>query len=157
MNYGSNHRLITIIVSLMLLGGCGGGTSGTGGLSINGNLSGSQLRSLRASAPSANDNFPLEGVLVTLEETGETDITDSSGSFTVLAPPVALSSQITLKFNGSNFESSYNIKNIPATASEVKLQLHLNSETEEVEGDSEDFKDQDGNEVEREEEAAEKE
>ena len=152
----------SILTAMSGLPGCGGGTSGTGGLSVTGSISDTGVRMLSVSnnraavavTPTIASNtntlgyVPLANVVVTLQGTAESDITDENGNFYITAPKNAVTGPLILNFNGKDFNSTYNVSNIPLNSAQVQLQLHVDRANDSIHSDSEDFKDGDGNDIE---------
>lgn len=90
----SSSKVLTVFLVIATMGmiftleGCGGGSSGTG---FN-----AEVKSLTIEgALLTDDNAPLAGVQVRLEETGASTITSSTGTFSLLTPPVTGETELT--------------------------------------------------------------
>ena len=81
---------VLLTMTLLLFIGCaGGGTTGTGGLQFSGTLNKSLAKALTLKA---SNGEPIVGALVTLAETGESDLTNDEGFFEINSSATGLSS-----------------------------------------------------------------
>lgn len=71
---------------------------------------------------------PLQGLIVTIAETGDSAVTDSSGSFVVTTVQVVGNIQLLVENGGAS--SSATGQEIPADASVVAVDLKLNTDTD---------------------------
>ena len=97
--------LSAVLALLLSLCGCGGGTEGTGGVTIQG-------RVLDIS------NLPLAGVEVKAADTNDIDVTDSAGTFAVVANTNITSA--TLAFKKAAAQASFTIDSIPADTESIE-------------------------------------
>ena len=79
----------------MVLCACGGGSEGTGGITIEGSIA-------------SKNGEPLEGVEVIVEETGDSDVSDEAGSFSIRVP-VRLLNDILLRFRRADIDATYTL------------------------------------------------
>ncbi len=107
-----------VVLCVTVLTSCGGGgTSGSGSPTIR------LLSGYIHSAP----GIPLPGVTVTIEETGDSSLTDDAGLFritTSLAP-----GDIHLFLESGDFEGSTVVNDIPEGVTEVVVDLSVNLDT----------------------------
>lgn len=106
------------LIMVMALGGCGGGTEGTGTRSYQGNI-----RSI--------DQQPLADVKVTIAETGDSSITDELGNFTVLSEPT--NNTVTFVLEAEDFSTSVAVTDIPDTSTRLTVNIEVNTETDTAE------------------------
>jgi hypothetical protein len=100
-------RKAALTAALALLFGCsGGGTDGTGGRNIDGLI----LSPAGGAQP---------GIEVTVEETGDSTVTDAQGAFTISGQPMTAS--MTLHFSGSGLDYAAPLADIPARATAVHM------------------------------------
>ena len=71
----SIRKLLAIILLLLTINGCGGGSRGTGDLTINGKAI-------------QNDGTPLQQASISFGATGDSAITDSSGAFSIVTEAI---------------------------------------------------------------------
>jgi hypothetical protein len=122
--YLSKPSLPLILLSLLVLlmanfsTGCGGGSEGTGGITIDGNL-----KSL--------DGTPLSDVLVTIEETGDSDITDENGLFRIQIFERGYESY-RFRFTRVDFDLDFTIDRPAENARRVELDLELDRASNQI-------------------------
>ncbi len=162
-NYILRHILSILTLILCSLAGTfsgcgssGGGTSGTGGggFDIVGVLRTSTnipVQGVQVSVATA----PSGGMLMKVSYSGTpefnkstpADVTDSQGQFNL-----SLDSRpqtITLVFQGDTFDSTVDIASVPGTAVKLNLDLVLDTDTNEINEDSEKFEDDEGNDIDK--------
>jgi hypothetical protein len=102
-----------------LLDSCGGGSGGTGFPTTGDErlLSGQVVSQTAA---------PLEGVSVTVVETGRSTVTDSKGAFVLAAPPD--NNNINLLIQSPSVETSVSVKPV-ADASQLRVDVTLNTDS----------------------------
>jgi hypothetical protein len=88
---------------LLLSTHCGGSTSGSGGVTVNGRLI-------------AENSAPVVGVTVTDLSTGDADLTDETGTFGLLSPRA---SSIALLFEGQGLSTQAALTNLPPDTERV--------------------------------------
>lgn len=122
-------RTLLILPLLFILSpipGCGGGSQGTGGVTINGEL---RL---------ATSMQVLPGVTVTVDETGESAITDDQGLFTIDTD--FSGGDLLLRFNDmKGIDTSLTINNVPSSAA-VTLALEYEAATNTIRSKQTDIK-----------------
>lgn len=101
-----------VLLLLILCAGCGGSTSGTGGVTVEGRVV--EL-----------NNSPLASAQITILESGESTKSDSEGNFKIVTP---FSSAIKFLVEDSNISVQSIIENIPATAETVVVVITVNRE-----------------------------
>ncbi len=108
--------LLTLIFAFVLLNvpGCGGGTTGTGGTGST-EFSGKLLDEAGA---------PVSNAVVTIEETGDTAITDTEGNFTVETE--VSTSTVTVHVQSDSTDAKTTIDQIPADPKSIAVTLQLN-------------------------------
>lgn len=150
--------VVTVSLILVCVVGCGGGTSGTGGggFKIAGVLRNSNGAPVSGVVVSAYD---ASGFMVTKvsylvgpdsslsggNQGEQSVITDGQGQFGLFFENRPM--RITLTFRADTFDSVLDIPNVPAVASQLNLVLKLNSESNSVEEESEQFEDEEGREI----------
>ena len=103
--------------------GCGGSTSGTGGVTVEGRLV--EL-----------NNVPLRAAQITILQSGESAVSDSQGNFTINTP---FASAFELLIEDSGFTVQSKVENIPENAETLVIVITVNrkdrsatSETKEI-------------------------
>ena len=125
--------LIAVLALATVLTGCsGGGSIGTGGLRT---YEGKLL---------SESGAPLSGVTVTVSGSDDSDITDAQGEF-FIATEVA-GEDVALLFESVEFTASVPIEDIPEDADQVELELTFDEESETIEPEEIEFRD-DGEEI----------
>lgn len=109
-----------LLVVVLLCGGCGGGTTGTGG-------TGSLDFSGRVLSDSGS---PIGNVTVTIQETGDTAITDNEGKFKIESN--VTSAELTLLVETDSAQAMTTISGLPQTPAEVDVVLQLSVENNTV-------------------------
>lgn len=104
---------LALLIFVLTLVGCGGGSEGTGAA---GTLQG---------RVSSGEDVPVQGAVVTLTETGQTVITDEEGIFSLAAPPEG--AVVTLAVTAKNIEADFVVKNV---TSEPSSSLNVNIEVD---------------------------
>lgn len=161
LNYIQRNLLSILTVVLcsfpVAIAGCGGGTSGTGGggFGVSGTLRTSGNAPVQGIQVSVASGAPTGMVMkVSYSSTPEfnkttsadVDVTDGQGQFNLFLdshPPT-----ITLVFQGDTFESTIDIASVPGTAVKLNLDLVLDTDTNLINEESEQFEDDQGNDVE---------
>ena len=105
---------------LVLCSGCGGSTTGTGGITVSGKVL-------------SEDSMPLPGVTVTLLETGDQTISDSEGSFALVS---SVSGDLNLEFESLNIMAAVKISNVPSDAESVNATFRIRENGNRVDADS---------------------
>lgn len=153
----SSFLHFTLCIVGLFIFGCGGGTSGTGGGGLN--IAGT-LRT--------TNNMPVQGVQVAvttspqgngklmkvsyssapvLDKNTSMATTDSQGMFNLSID--YRPDKFSLAFQGEVFDSMYEVKAVPGTATQLNLSLLIDPETYEINEELEQFEDDEGNEVEK--------
>lgn len=114
---------LILLLSLILLQACGGGTAGTGGRPA------IQGRTLKV------DNQVLAGAEVMFEN--QTVISDEEGYFLIEIPEESIPNNFKLNFNFQNLEKELEIVDVPDETSLVELVVVLQVREEEVETNNE--------------------
>lgn len=104
-------RSTLIIVALTIIGGCGGGTRGTGGTEFTGKVL-------------TTTGNPVEGATVSIPATGDSDLTDASGSFFFEA---SVAGDVDFQVQALGVSAAVTVSGIPAGASKVTVQFKVNS------------------------------
>jgi hypothetical protein len=104
---------LPLFLFFILVSGCGGGTTGTGGTG-NSEFSGKILDI---------SGSPVAQALITLEETGDSAVSDDRGSF--LLESKIETDMVTLLVDSKETEAQTVIDEIPAGAQEIDLSLEL--------------------------------
>lgn len=110
---------IPIVIALAAgVSGCGGGTSGTGTRTYEGDVSGSS-------------GEKIANLTITLEQTGDSTITDTAGHFVLLSEATE---EVTLLLDGANVHTSVSVPNVPveSTKTWVTILLEADSNAAEV-------------------------
>ena len=112
---GDLLRKATIgVLSVLLLtvagGGCAGGTSGTGGLQVRGVVLNTQ-------------KLPVAGATIMSVATGDSTITDANGMFDLTT--AVENDEVTLSVDIGTVSGSATIRNIPAEAFALEIELEL--------------------------------
>ena len=102
-----------LIILCLGIGGCGGGSAGTGGPMIEGTLVG-------------KDGAPVAEVVVTLLENGEQAVTDSDGAFSLAAP--GDTAELSFLFTGENVMTTTVVEGISPVAETVEIEFVLDDE-----------------------------
>lgn len=95
---------------LVAVGGCAGGTTGTGGLQLRGVVLNTQ-------------KLPVAGATITSVATGDSAITDANGMFELTT--AVENDEMTLSVDIGTVSGSTTIRNIPAEAVALELELEL--------------------------------
>jgi len=111
-----NLKTLLTLLLILILGACGGGTEGTGGVTISGKLQ------------TANSQ-PVAGVSVTVEETGDSAVTDQNGDFVIQTDRI---SNATLAFEDDKLAARATVNNIPNSATRVDVTCVLDRERNNV-------------------------
>lgn len=100
-----------LMASLVMTSACGGGTSGSGGRSFQGTV-------LRASV-----GTPLQGLKVTVLETGDSDITDEKGFFSIDTD--ATEDNLTFLLESDDFNGNINVSGLASNTVLIKLEFEV--------------------------------
>ncbi len=113
------YKLITIpfTVALLFLGGCGGGTSGSGLRTYEGRVS-------------STTGEALPGVIVTIETTGDSSVTDSEGAFVIKSD--ASGDGVPFLLESPEFKNRFVIENVPDESARISMDLTVNTVTDAV-------------------------
>ncbi len=101
------------------LGCSGGGSSGTGGLRIDGTVL------------SRQGAAPLSGLTVTVSQTGDSAVTDMSGTFSIATSQVVGDAELLIE--SSTLSSRAQVSGIPSDASVVTVRISVDESTEDAE------------------------
>ncbi len=105
-----------VLVLLVFLFGCGGGSSGTG-------LQGPVLEGLIVSP----EGEGVEGVTVTVSETGDQTVSDQNGEFSVdVTEPV---DGITVQLDGGQIQTGISVNNIPDSTTGIDIAVTVDPNT----------------------------
>jgi hypothetical protein len=110
--------------SVLLVAACGGGTVGTG----TGPSDSDAARVYAGSVSSTSSNAPISGVEVILESTGESAVTDTSGTFSL--PSTMLGSEATFLLQNEQIDTSVSVTDIPAKSPKVSVQISVDTTTQ---------------------------
>lgn len=130
-----------LLALYLLLPGCSGGTTGTGGLGVSGRL----VATTGTSGGRAIVAVPIPGAKITVVGTNDSDITDDAGNFFIFTEK--MDATVTLSIQTSSFNSTYEIQNIPSAAVTVNLDLEYEVEQDDIISTSTKYEDKDGNEI----------
>ncbi len=108
----SRIRQILLTFTLIVGIGCGGGTRGSGGQLYDGFIGDESLRA-------------LEGVNVTIAQSGDSGVSDQDGRFTIKTE--TLSGKLTLLIEGSGISTQLETTEVPADAIRVELTIKIPS------------------------------
>lgn len=97
--------------------GCGGGSKGTGGQTFDGRVL-------------AVNTQPIPGVLITVNQSGDSAVSDSTGSFEIYTEPV--SGPVSLALSTENFEGSVSLGDVPVGTARVTVTIELDEEAGEA-------------------------
>lgn len=109
-----------LIVSIMA---CGGGTSGTGGDNTSVNL-----RQFEGTVLDSNKK-PIPNVSVTVEETGDTTITDSEGKFEIASE---VGQEAVIIFNGPSVNTTVSVANLVDNSKPAQIDVVVGKTPEDV-------------------------
>lgn len=115
-----NGSIKFILSLLLLLVGCGGGTTGTGG-------TGSSDYNGRVLTDAGS---PVSGALVTLLESGDSSSTDSNGSFSI--PSDIDAPSVTLLVESEANQGQVVVDELPSGPKEVSVEVTINRASREV-------------------------
>ncbi len=110
---------LALLIFILTMAGCGGGSEGTGSLNT---LSG---------VVSSVQSQPVAGALITVAETGQTTVTDSEGKFTIETPSEI--SDVTLAVSADSVDGNVVVNNLPQDPSQVSLEIQVDPTTNSVE------------------------
>lgn len=111
-------RFISILFLIALFNGCGGGTSGSGLKTYEGNIE-------------TTDGRALAGVNITIETTGDSSVTDNSGGFTIKSD--AHGHEVPFLLESTEFQNHFILKDIPEDSSRITLTVTVNTRTDTIE------------------------
>lgn len=103
-----------VVVLLLAAVGCGGGTDGSGIKTYEGHIS-------------ENNGQSLADVLVTIESTGDSGVSDKDGNFQFRSD--AEGPEVPFVLQSSRFTSRFLVRDIPAESSRVRLELIVDPQT----------------------------
>ena len=109
--------LVLALCALVGVLGCGGGSKGTGGQTFDGRVL-------------AVNTQPIPGVVVTVNQSGESAVSDSTGSFEIYTEPV--SGAVSLALSTDNFEGSVSLGDVPVGTARVTVTIELDEEAGEA-------------------------
>lgn len=113
----SKIRLAVFLLCL-LIGGCGGGTSGSGIKTYEG-----RVASVAGSA--------LPGVNVTIESTGDSAVTDTLGAFVLKSD--AFGAEVPFLIESPEFQNRFVLRDVEEESSRITMEVTVNTVTDEVE------------------------
>ena len=114
----SLHLRVAIVCGfLFLASGCGGGTSGTGVRTFDGDVR-------------LETGEPLEGVMVTIPSTGDSSTTDSSGHFYMVSK--VRGDRVELMLEKASFRGTVVVAANEASGTHVSVQLTVDSATNQI-------------------------
>ena len=114
-----------VFVLMFLFSGCGGGTSGTG-IRNDGQVVQGLVRT--------TDGSPIPGVVVTIIETNDQAVTDSTGAFEI---PVGDGlGDFTVEFSGQGVDSEVAVGGVPDEATSVDVSVTIDDQTGQLSGTS---------------------
>ena len=128
------RRALTLLTAVLLVSCAGGGTTGTGGFSVQGTVGTTTLALT-----------PVAGIKVTAVGTDAQDTSDSNGNFYL-----DLSSHptnLTLRFQSGTKISDVQITNIPDGAATLVAEFSVNETDGEVTEDNSKYEDGNGNDL----------
>jgi hypothetical protein len=103
-------RLCTFLIITLSIFGCGGSTSGTGGVTVEGRII--EL-----------NNRPIEMAKITVVQSGESAVSDSQGNFSINTP---FASTLELLIEENEFSVQSKIENIPDNIEAVVVEITVN-------------------------------
>lgn len=109
--------LLIMLFACAAIGGCGGGSSGTGS---------STSRVFEGNILTLGDR-PVSGATVSVAGTGDTAVTDNEGRFSLATPATA--GDVKLNIEAPGVETSVTVPDLAASPSTVKLDITLDPET----------------------------
>lgn len=112
-------RLLCVLF-LIFGSACSGGSKGTGTQTFEGRVVTSKSE-------------PAAGVTVTLVDTGDSDVTDDQGFFSIIS--ILLAGDLPVAVDTDQFSSTVIVTGVPEAATRVNVTIQLNEETEEAELD----------------------
>ncbi|MCB0320931.1 MAG: hypothetical protein KDD60_08390 [Bdellovibrionales bacterium] len=124
-------RALFLILSLGLLIGCGGSTTGTGGVSVEGKV---------LVADAQGTVTPVSNAQVFVTETGDSAVSDANGNYVIVTDKRAA---YTLLVEVEEFSATTTITDVPANVSKVKANLRLDRESNTVSGENVEFERED--------------
>ena len=125
-----SKRIVQIFITLVLLAclsACGGGASNDGGesfdsFSYDGGTTGSGRIDVFGTL-SGDEGSELSNVTVTLEETGQTAVTDENGNFSINVDEAVAKESLTFKFLGNKIAASSVVEAIPADTVSINVEF----------------------------------
>ena len=111
---------VSILVLLMILPGCGGGTSGSGGREYRGTIVTVSSASVKSTLVQGT---PVVGATVRIEETGEASTTDELGRFSIQSR--LSSKRVDLIVEIASAVSSFVLEDIPDETQVAELVINL--------------------------------
>ncbi len=114
--------VLLVVVSLLLLVGCGGGSSGTdsGG-----------VRSIVAGRVVTSSQLPLSGATVSLEQSGDSATTDSNGTFRI--DTYFSANGFTLRIVGNGLDNSVKVEATPLPSRVINVFLQADIDKNSIE------------------------
>ena len=109
---GTIFQVLASLFLLLLLNGCGGGTSGSGLKSYDGIVA-------------STDGTPLTGVNVTITSTGDSGVTNEKGEFSIASH--ASGDAVEILLESPMFSNSFVVKNVPTTSSRVRVNVKVDT------------------------------
>jgi len=107
-----NKFLLPVFCSLIIFG-CGGGSAGTGTVSLSGKLLNPQ-------------DEPVSGAIVTIVETGETAVTDANGNFSIETNTAG--QEVALQVESEEVTATVSVSTATQEDSKVGVQLEVDNE-----------------------------
>ncbi len=103
--------LFLVIAGLIPISGCGGSTTGTGGITVNGRVL-------------TESEAPLPDITVVLLETGGETISNANGDFAIISP---IGGDLNLSFSGPGVSALTTLANVPDDAETVSAKFKVSS------------------------------
>lgn len=109
-------KVFILSIIILFICACGGGSAGTGTTTVSG-----QVRDLQ--------DQPINGVTVTIINTGDSSITNNNGEFSILT---SAKDDLQLELNSQNGSDVINISNTEGFVSEIQVDVKLDPQSGKV-------------------------
>lgn len=130
------HFAFFLLLAFFFAAGCGDGGSDNGGIEISGKLERSSAGTLSAAGEADESDLEeksdtaISGARITVAATREVATTDSEGRFSLFTTERGPS--ISLQIQGTDFQASYTITEIPQNTARINLELSYDPASNQV-------------------------